>query len=179
MQRCVQFLFKSITNLYRNVIRMISKEMGYFEKGHGGWTIDDFLKLPEAVQAKLTRSHIIVVWLYSGRLYAPWNSALRKLVEMDTNPAANTEVLKWATCISILYDALILLGGITRPMVVSRGVNESTMELPESFLNPTAGAQGFAGGVEMGFMSTTQSEEVAMDFSGGPETQGAIFRYYY
>jgi hypothetical protein len=97
-------------------------------------------------------------------------------VDLDSDPSANAELLKWATCISILYDALILLGGITPPMVVSRGVNESTMKLPESFLNPTAGAQGFAGGVEMGFMSTTQSEQVAMDFSGGPDVTGAIFR---
>ena len=60
-------------------------------------------------------------------------------------------------------------------MTVWRGVDESYMQLPPGFLDKSANKQGFAGGVEMAFMSTTTEPKVALNFSGGPDKLGTIF----
>jgi hypothetical protein len=95
----------------------------------------------------------------------------RALVECDNNPKAKDELLKWATCISVLYEALIILSFETKEeCTVWRGVNETNLALPDEFT--MKGEDGFAGGVEMAFMSTTKDPQIAFDFSGGPSKRG-------
>lgn len=50
------------------------------DKGHDGWTLDNFVNLEVAKKAKLGRSHVAVIRLYTGALYKPWNMALRALM---------------------------------------------------------------------------------------------------
>jgi hypothetical protein len=38
------------------------------------------------------------------------------------------------------------------------------MELPEEFFNPEKSKSGFAGGVELAFMSTTENKQVGRKF---------------
>jgi hypothetical protein len=144
------------------------------EKGHDGWVLADFAASDKAREAKLTSSHLATLRMYSGCLYSPWNRALRALVDVDSNPSAKELLMMWATSISILVEAVMLLSFITPQMTVLRGVNETKLRLPASFTNPDKDS-GFAGGVEMSFMSTTRSKMIAMDFSGGVEALGAIF----
>jgi hypothetical protein len=57
--------------------------------------------------------------LYTDKLYRPWNGALRALVDANNEveakrDPAKKELLKWATCISVLYEALIILSFETK-----------------------------------------------------------------
>jgi hypothetical protein len=146
------------------------------DKGHDGWTLDNFVNLEVAKKAKLERSHVAVIRLYTGALYKPWNMALRALVGMDQDPEAKRSLMNWATCVAVLYKALIMLSYQTKPGTVLRGLDESWgTTLPPSFTDPSKNEDGFAGGVEMGFMSRTRHLKIAYEFSGGPYKRGTIF----
>jgi hypothetical protein len=54
-------------------------------------------------------------------------------------------------------------------------VSGSSKTLPSDFTTKSAKGAGFAGGVEMAFMSTTCDPQIALDFSGGPDKKGSIF----
>jgi hypothetical protein len=61
-------------------------------------------------------------------------------------------------------------------MAVFRGLDESSMVLPQSFYQKDE--KGMAGGAEMAFMSTlstTQDLKAAFDFSGGKGEIGSTF----
>ena len=73
--------------------------------------------------------------------------------------AADAAVLPWVLKLSML----------SKPSRVYRGVKEVERRLPDAFLDVSA---GFAGGVELGFTSTTRSPEVALQYSG--EGTGSI-----
>ena len=123
-------------------------------------TIHDFANLDVAQRAGLKVVHIVVVRLYTGKLYRPWNNALRGMHATNKDPLKKQELLKWATCIAVLYEAIILLSGETKPATVFRGLDESWMRLPEEFFTAAKSKSGFAGGVEMAFMSTTENKQV-------------------
>jgi hypothetical protein len=152
------------------------------DKGHDGWSLNHFCEQKEAAAAKLQPCHCAVIRMYTGRLYAPWNRALRALAgQAENNSEAVTNLLKWGTCITVLYEAIMLLAfsplaRFTKDnRTVMRGVDESTMQLPEEFTDESKSAQGFAGGVEVAFMSTTRDPKIAFDFSGGATKRGSIF----
>jgi hypothetical protein len=67
------------------------------DKGHDGWTLEMFCALKEARHAGLKFCHVIVVRLYTGRLYGPWNAALRALLSKDEKKK-NVQLLRsWGT----------------------------------------------------------------------------------
>jgi hypothetical protein len=145
------------------------------DTGHDGWVLANFAELEVAKSAALQVAHVAVIRMYTGPFYRPWNSALRSLADLEHNPQADSQILEWATCISVLYDAILRLSATTKKQTVLRGVNESSMELPPEFLDVQANSDGFAGGVEMAFMSTTTERATAYEFSGGHDTAGTIF----
>ena len=51
------------------------------------------------------------------------------------------------------------------------------LEVPESFFDASKTEDGFAGGVEMAFMSTTQDPKIAHQFSGGRGKKGSIIEF--
>jgi hypothetical protein len=137
------------------------------EQGHDGWDLSMFMALPSVKAAKLTEPQLAVLRLYTGRLYTPWNTALR----------FGTDIDKWATCCAVLYQATLQMSLSpmnTNPAKLFRGVDETKIALPDSFLRGTSNA-GFAGGVEPAFMSTTSDLQVAYDYSGGRGKPGTIF----
>jgi hypothetical protein len=141
------------------------------DKGHDGWTLKMFCGLKEARHAGLKLCHVIVVRLYTGRLYGPWNAALRALLSKDEKEI-NVQLLRsWGTCVAVLAEAIMLLSKETPRMMVMRGVNESIRALPSQFIDPdiAPGSKGFAGGVEMGFMSTTADLKTANGSKQGCE----------
>jgi hypothetical protein len=151
-------------------------EMRVREQGHNGWKLADFVALKIAQKAKLKPAHVAMVRLYTGSLYWIWNKTLRGLTETDpaARAAAKKELLKWATCIAVLYEAVLKLSNESSVMTVFRGLDESELALPESFSDASKTEQGFAGGVEMAFMSTTQDQDIAFQFSGGRGKKGSI-----
>jgi hypothetical protein len=131
------------------------------DKGHDGMTIKDFANLEIAISCSLKIVHIVVIRLYTGKLYKPWNDALRGMATSNEDPRKKEKLLNWATCVTVLYEAIIILSAATTPTTVYRGLSESWgMELPEAVFNPEKSKSGFAGGVELAFMSTTQNKQV-------------------
>jgi hypothetical protein len=103
----------------------------------------------------------VVIRLYTGKLYVPWNNALRGMAVTNKDPLKKEKLLQWATCIAVLYEAIIILSLKTKPTTVFRGVNETLFGvLPDEFFSPEKSESGFAGGVEMAFMSTTEDKQV-------------------
>jgi hypothetical protein len=142
-----------------------SGEIRIKDKGHEGMTIKDFANLEIAISCRLKIVHIVVIRLYTGKLYKPWNDALRGMAASNEDPLKKEKLLQWATCIAVLYEAIIILSAATTPTTVFRGLSESWgMELPEEFFNPEKSKSGFAGGVELAFMSTTEDKQVERKF---------------
>jgi Ran GTPase-activating protein (RanGAP) involved in mRNA processing and transport len=132
------------------------------DAGHGGMVLEDFCQHEKARAAELTRAEVAALRLYSGPSFRPLNHALRTKCVAD-----------WATTIACCYSGVLKLSFQSQPARVYRGVREAEMGLPPGFLECEEG--GFAGGVELAFMSTTKSAAVALDYSGGGTTQGSIF----
>jgi hypothetical protein len=136
--------------------------------GHGGLKLDDFCRHEKAVEAKLTVAEVAALRMYTGPMYEPWNRALRMYA---TDPS---QLADWATCISVLYSAIFKLSFLSKKATVYRGVNETAVKLPESFLD--ASSDAFAGGVELAFMSTTTDPRVAIEYAmRGAEACGTLF----
>jgi hypothetical protein len=139
------------------------------DKGHAGYTLQQYCAMKEVNAANLTEADVVVLRLYTGPFYRPWNNALR-FAHID-----NAGVKQWATCIAVLYSAVLKLMKTASPTKVFRGLDESGgFVLPSTFLRPKAGE--FAGGVELGFSSTTEDYQVALEYSGGLISKGTIMQ---
>jgi hypothetical protein len=109
------------------------------DKGHQGFTLEQYCEMDAAKDANLNEADVVVLRLYTGPLFRPWNKALRDKEGLE----------QWATCIAVLYSAVIKLMKNAPPTTVYRGLDESNgWELPPAFLYPKKGE--FAGGVELG-----------------------------
>jgi hypothetical protein len=119
-----------------------------------------------AEAAKLNEADVVVLRLYTGQLYLPWNKALRD--------SGNAE--QWATCIAVLCRAAFKLCRIApRRVAVYKGLDGSNgWVLPSTFLHPKLGE--FAHAVELGFSSTTEDFDTAVRFSGGKDSKGTIVK---
>ena len=104
------------------------------------------------------------------------NNALRGL-DCDFHPDHGAGLEQWATCIAVLFAAVIKLSGVLprdpttgEPVTVTRvwrGVGEKTMQLPKAFYEACAENQGYPGGAEQAFSSTTTDVWTAYSYSGG------------
>ena len=82
----------------------------------------------------------------------------------------------WSTSIALLYSAIVKLANqTTESGVVYRGIDESKVQFPPEFVGQTGMADGneLLGGVEPGFMSTTQDRHVASVFA---KNEGSVFQ---
>jgi Ran GTPase-activating protein (RanGAP) involved in mRNA processing and transport len=129
------------------------------DEGHGGMCLADFAAHPDAVRAGLTLAEVAALRLYTGPTYRPLNEALRSRGGYE-----------WRTTISCCTSAILKLSSLSHPERVYRGVREVETLLPPTFLEGE-----FAGGVEMGFTSTSRNPAVAIDYSGGAFTSGSLF----
>jgi ankyrin repeat protein len=134
--------------------------------------IDELLRKPLAVAAKLTREEIIAIVMYTGPAFVLYNAVLRRF------PADMYEVFKSAdnlfpTTIFVLVSAINKLSrcaNIPAGTLLYRGLG-GTLEFPERFTRPdpsckTPNALGF---LEYGFMSTTADKSIAVQYSGVEE----------
>ena len=111
--------------------------------------------------------------MYTGQFYVPWNACLRRCGATDQEYKA--KVQKWATCLAVLNSAVIKLSKITQNNTVFRGIREDERRLPSSFYEK--GSDGFAGGVNMAFTSTSTEPKVALGYAGGMKCVGSIFQF--
>ena len=84
-----------------------------FDEGHDGLSLDDFRAKAAALGVQLSRVEVGVLRMYTADFFRPWNSALRGL-GADQKPDGGKGLQRWATCISVLYEALIVLSFETK-----------------------------------------------------------------
>ena len=139
------------------------------DKGNEGKTLNDFCDHDTAKDAKLTEAEVASLRMYTGPFYVPWNTSLRTA---DSNPSL---LHSWQTCISVLYSAVVKLSQLVKKKgTVYRGVNESIRKIDEKFYK--AEGDNLAGGIELGFMSTSTDKNVALEYARrGSTTDCTIF----
>jgi len=133
-----------------------SKPQDCMVAGRNAKTVAELLERPEAKHARLRDAEIIALRLYSGPMYAVYNPILR-----PGEDAAGSASIKnlYPTTIQLIISGICKLCRVAEApdeLCVYRGL--SGMALPEEFFD--ADQQGFAGGVEASFMSTTLDEQV-------------------
>ena len=108
------------------------------------------------------------------RLFTPDDDGKCRVCKKGIEEHHEQEIDDWATTASVLYDTIIKLSMVTAPTTVYRGIKEDELRgfLPPAFV-ATEG-EGFRGGVEMAFMSTTVDPAVAVEYSGGMGAGGSI-----
>jgi hypothetical protein len=129
------------------------KAIGKRDLVNDGKTFEDFCRHAEAVAAGLSAAEVAALRLYTGPAFQSMNAKLRL---KDYEP--------WATTTGCCSSAILKLSYLSKQMRVYRGVKENEVQLPDAFLNAPDGE--FAGGVELGFMSTTPLADVALFHSG-------------
>ena len=139
-----------------------AREDGDFEKGHGGWTLDDFVQLPEAQHSRLSRAHVLALRLYTLDFYEKVNGPLRR--RAHPHPfAATTGFI--SSALKMLRANASRAPDARRELVFYRGVANRQLD------------QGFDGGCERGCMSTTRDPSVARLFAEEHGTEGLLFQY--
>ena len=151
-----------------------------FDEGHDGMVLKDFHVLAVERCPSLTLVEVCVLRMYTADFFRPWNAALRGL-DADNHPDDGKGLERWATCLAVLFSAVIKLSGALprdpatgKPVTVKRvwrGVGEERMKLPQSFLEATEENQGYPGGAEKAFSSTTTDIFTAYVYSGGWEVR--------
>ncbi|KAK3273740.1 hypothetical protein CYMTET_18034 [Cymbomonas tetramitiformis] len=136
--------------------------------------LDSFLKVMETINtqleaaghATLLREEVIALRLYTGPMFAKYNPLLRQVLsgaEYTGNRYVNT--------IIAINSGILKLSKIQKAVKVFRGLSGGL--LPDEFWHPNA--HGVKGGVEMAFMSTTTSEEVALQYADSSDERKAAF----
>jgi hypothetical protein len=145
---------------------------GCMVEGRNATPLSELLEADEAKRAGLRDTEVIALRLYAGPMHHVYNKILRNLGSQEDLATANL----YPTTIQLIVSGIRKLGAIAKIPeggAVFRGL--SGFALPPEFFEPDE--QGFAGGVEASFMSTTLSEEVARKYSGVNEGREAtIFR---
>ncbi|KAJ1463726.1 expressed protein, partial [Baffinella frigidus] len=129
-------------------------------EGRNAHSLKHLVGLKEAVEAKLTLAELVALRLYTGPMYVRYNGVLRGFYSRNL----------YTTTLHLIVSGLRKLCRITAPppknaeggREVFRGTGG--MALPPDFFH--SDEQGFAGGVEAAFMSTTTDRTVAMHYSG-------------
>jgi len=129
---------------------------GSMVAGRNNKTVAELMERPEAKRARLRDAEIIALRLYSGPMYAVYNTILRPGEDAAGSTSAKN---LYPTTIQLIVSGICKLSRVAEApaeLCVYRGL--SGMALPKEFFD--ADQQGFAGGVEASFMSTTLDEQV-------------------
>lgn len=157
-----------------------------------GRTLEDFHKNQPA-KADLTLAEVAALRLYTGPMFAPWNNWLRFAETWKKDWVGNSEIqdkggpdvrnqergerYNWATCVAVLYSAVIKLTALSAPAIVFRGVTENERMLPSEFIKgDDENLVHHRGGVEKAFMSTSMDQATAVDYAGGAASRGSILQ---
>jgi hypothetical protein len=118
-----------------------------------------------------TRPEIIGIRLYTGPMFQAYNECLRQLKGQNEWKTVNDS---WkglfTTTLHAINSFIIKMSEVSKATRVYRGL--SAGKLPESFLQENK--YKVRGGIELGFMSTTDSRDVAMGYATGQNNRGGI-----
>jgi ankyrin repeat protein len=127
--------------------------------------VEELLRRPISVRAKLIEAEMIAIVLYTGPMFQIYNTILRRFpVEVYTPFEVGGNL--FAATIFVLVSAISKLSRCTRipeGTILYRGLG-GLMDLPESFLKEDE--NGCSGYADWGFMSTTCDRDVALGYSG-------------
>jgi hypothetical protein len=110
---------------------------------------------------------LIALRLYTGPCYILYNTALRGMGNGGRVPAYDPQFADldvrgcFVSTLHAINHGCLKLARLSPNISVFRGL--AGMKLPEAFLQ--ADDNGFMGGVEYGFMSTTSDEAVALGYA--------------
>jgi len=113
-----------------------------------------FAQLEKAKQAGLLLAEVAGIRLYTGPMYVQYNKVLRSRMKGA-----------YVTTLHAVNSGVIKLSRLTPASTVYRGVAGGV--LPSQFWEPNQ--HGVMGGVELGFMSTTTTREVALGYMQGSD----------
>ena len=119
--------------------------------------IEVLLKSGIAMDAKLRRAEVISLVLYTGPMFFAYNQALRHKKPIEKS---------YSTTLFVLASAIAKLTkvqNIPSGMPLYRGLG-GDVELPHYFHHPDS--RGRRGLTEFGFLSTSQSRDIAIHYSG-------------
>jgi ankyrin repeat protein len=143
----------------------VGKDFGYDPKAGNMRIIpnvDELWNGQTAKAAKLSREEVVATVLYTGPMFHAYNEALR---------GTTTSEDKYSTTIFLLGSAVTKLSKvqhIPRGIRLYRGYGKD-FEFPKCFLQPdTHGCQGIT---EFGFLSTTESKKIAIQYSGAKKAK--------
>ena len=134
------------------------------------YTLKDLTQIEMVQKAGLRLEEAVVAYQYTGPLFQKWNSLLRKI----PFPKNGFKDNRYATTIHTLVSAVVKTSKKTKipaSRKVYRGL--SGMLLDERWL--VGDERSVKGGVEYGFLSTTQNKRVAMEYSGVRKNRGVVF----
>jgi ankyrin repeat protein len=160
------------------------KQQVILMQGRRRLSLRELMDIPAVNEAGLSVMEAIQAYQYTGPLFQSWNDVLRKMPFKGTS--AGDRLMKqsdaapknrYTTSILVLVSSVLKLSHHTRipkGRIVFRGLGRT--RLGREWFNKNA--RGVSSGVELGFMSTTQSRAVAMEYSGfkGGEL-GTIFEF--
>ena len=131
--------------------------------GRNAKPLRELMRLPRVKEAGLRVAEVVGLRLYSGPLFAAYNRVQRGF-------AKDGDTL-YTTTAHLIKSGIFKLAMITAPpadLTLYRGTGNMALG-PDFFKRD---AQGFAGGVELGFMSATASRQVALEFAGMEAEEG-------
>jgi len=138
---------------------------GDYDHGHGGMRLDDFVAHPHAQIAKLSRSHVLALRLYTTSSYRLLNAPLR--ARAKPHPFRMTvfylaEGLKKLRAVSAQLEPDMF----NEVVWLYRGMRDMTVDASTFMVS---------GGTELACMSTTRSHEVARKYAASQVP--LIFKY--
>ena len=155
---------------------------GSMVEGRNAKTMAEVLEAKEAKAAGLLPAELVALRAYSGPMYAKYNQIMRDTLAVEASGVqvsqqdGHGQVNMYPTTIQLIVSGIRKLSRIAEMPeggAVYRGLSGLALP-PELF---ALDEQGFAGGVEAAFMSTTVKEEVARKYSGVHEGRKAtIFK---
>lgn len=117
-------------------------------------TIDELMQTDQVKTARLTRAHVVALRLYTTSTYASINQPLRTSPPTKPHPFAITTYFV-SEGIKLLRSVAAELPGAHQPQDFWRGMKDLTIS--DEFLE--------SGGTEFACMSTSLSQETAIDFA--------------
>jgi len=128
------------------------------DRGHAGMTLDDFVKHPSALSAKLTRAEVLALRLYTTSMYRSINKPLRDGCSEGRPHPFPALVANLSAGLSSLRGNGTTGGDMCTPRggrVLWRGVRD--FDLSDEFKE--------RGGTELAPMSTSMSQSVAAEYA--------------
>ena len=132
----------------------------------------DVMAAPDVARSGLSVAEALAALLYTGPMFTLWNAVLRGFPEALVAGLAGN---RFTTSIHALVSAVLKLARVTpvpEGRVVYRGLGGMVLDEEVWFRRDERGCRG---GVELGFLSTTASREVAVQYSGADRDRGIVF----